>query len=125
MTRRHTLSTKIRFVAWCCVLLSLLFSAGEGLQLTPFAAPDELVSSQFEAGSNLGAAFFVHGPLDIPVQFRKREKRDFNVLGLPPSPVVEDLLLRRTPVSISHELAFFQLLTFTTPGRAPPAVPQT
>lgn len=122
MTRRHKLSTKVRFVAWSCVLLSLLFSVGEGLQLTPFAAPDESKSSQFEAGSNLDAAFFAHGPIDIPVQFRKREKRDFDVLDLPPSPVVEDLLLRRTPASISHELAFFQLLSFTAPGRAPPQV---
>jgi hypothetical protein len=124
MTRRDAFSRKIKLAAWCCVVLSLLFSAGEGLQLTPFAAPHESESSQFEPGSKLDAAFFAHGPIDIPVQFRNREKRDFNVFDLPPSPVVEDLLFQRTSTLISHEPAFFQLLTFTAPGRAPPAVPE-
>lgn len=114
----------MRLIAWWCVVGSLLFSVGEGLQLTPFATPVESKSSQIEAGSNLNTAFFVHGPIDVPVQFRKREKRDSNVLDLPPSPVVEDLLFHRTSAAVSHEPAFFQLLTLTAPGRAPPVVPQ-
>lgn len=124
MKRSHTLSMKIRLCAWWCVVFSLLFSVGEGLQLTPFAGPAESKSTQFKAGSNLDTSFFIHGPIDIPVQFRKREKRDFNVLDIPPSAAGEDLSFQRTSASISHEPAFFQLLTFTAPGRAPPAVPQ-
>ena len=124
MKRPPTISRKIGHIAWWCVVVSLLFSVGEGLQLTPFVAPDELKSSQSVVGSNPDTAFFAHGPIDVPVQFRKREKRDFIVLDLPPSSVVEGLPFRRTPASSSNEPLFFQVLTFVTPGRAPPAVQQ-
>ena len=122
MKRPPTISRKIGHVAWWCVVVSLLFSVGEGLQLTPFVAPEVSTSSQSLAGSNLDTVFFAHGPIDIPVQFRKREKRDSVVLDLPPSSVVEGLSFRRTPASSSNEPVFFQVLTFVTPGRAPPAV---
>jgi hypothetical protein len=124
MKRPPTISRRIGHVAWWCVVVSLLFSVGEGLQLTPFVAPDVSDSAQSVAGSNADTAFFAHGPIDIPVQFRKREKRDFIILDLPPSPAVEGLSFRRTPASSSNEQVFFQVLTFVTPGRAPPAVQQ-
>jgi hypothetical protein len=86
MKRRQTTFAKICLVAWCCVVTSLLFSLGEGMQLVPFSSSQfELPSSQV-VGSSHEVTSFEHGPIHIPIQLRKRTKRDFNDFELPSTP---------------------------------------
>ena len=123
MRRRRTRSRKLSLVAWWCVVVSLLFSVGEGLKLTPFSsAYSKSEACHFLASSNLKPAVFAHGPIDVPVQFRKREKRDFNDLALPANAGLEGSLTRKTPASALQKLTLSKLTTRAALGRAPPAV---
>lgn len=126
MKKPHAIRRKLCFVAWWCVVVSLLFSVGEGLQLAPFASPDaESNSSQFGVSSNSNIAFFAHGPIDVPTQFRKRDKRDSNDLGLPPSPAGEELLSPWISAAKFQEIDDCKVLSFVAPGRAPPQASKT
>ena len=61
----------LALTAWC-------FSVGEGLRLTPFPAPHDVQFDQ-ESSSSIDlssqSAHYKYGPLDIPTQQQKRNKR--------------------------------------------------
>jgi hypothetical protein len=126
MKKPRAIRRKLCFVAWCCVVVSLLFSVGEGLQLAPFTSPDaDTNSSQFGVSSSSNIAFFAHGPIDVPTQFRKREKRDSNDLGLPPSAVGEEFLSPWISAAKFQKIDYCKVLSFAAPGRAPPQQSKT
>jgi hypothetical protein len=121
MKTQQIMRKKIYVGAWCCVVFSLLFSVGEGLQLAPFTSLSvELSSTQFGVSPNYNVAFFEHGPIDIPTQFRKRNKRDFNDLELPSNPVSEKLTFRKISPTDFPEIGFRQAFKGQASGRAPP-----
>ena len=126
MKNPHAIRRKICFVAWCCVVVSLLFSVGEGLQLAPFASPDaDSNPTQIGVRSSSNIAFFAHGPIDVPTQFRKRDKRESNDFELPPSPVGEELLSPWISSAKFQRIDYCKVLSFPAPGRAPPQPSKT
>src|ERR1041384_8767958 len=109
------------------IVVSLCFSVGEGLRLTPFPVSNQL---QVEELNGLSVAKdagdltrSTYGPLDVPSQVQKRSKRQSTDFG--PQPVAESsqgLAL----VSYSFEDKSVQLIpswfVSRRSGRAPPPV---
>ena len=77
------------------VLVALCFSIGEGLRLTPFPVAtltiDETSDRQFSAQASPEVALYKYGPLDIPPQNQKRNKRSIVDFVCPPSGIVRKL----------------------------------
>jgi hypothetical protein len=104
------------------IVVSLCFSVGEGLRLTPFP-----VSNLLQEVSDLSVANdsrSTYGPIDVPSQVQKRSKRQTTDFGSQPLvEVIQDVAL------ISHRLEdrFVQLRSTVfvarPPGRAPPLLP--
>jgi len=103
------------------IVVSLCFSVGEGLRLTPFP-----VSNQLQQLSDLSVekdARSTYGPLDVPSQTQKRSKRQTTDFGTQPQ------------IESSQDVAFIlhrvedqfvqlrsSLLVSRPSGRAPPSL---
>jgi len=104
------------------IVVSLCFSVGEGLRLTPFP-----VSNQLQELSDLSVAKdsrSTYGPLDIPSQVQKRSKRQTTDFGFQPrAESSQDVaLISQRVEDRSVQLRSF-LLVSRASGRAPPFRP--
>jgi len=91
-------TTRIELITWIVslvVLVALCFSIGEGLRLTPFPVStltiDEASDRQFSAKASQEVALYKYGPLDVPPQNQKRNKRHIVEFVSPPSGIVRKL----------------------------------
>jgi hypothetical protein len=89
---------RTQLVTWIVslvVLVALCFSIGEGLRLTPFPGAaltiDEASDRQFSAKASPEVALYKYGPLDVPRQNQKRNKRHIVDFVSPPSGIVRKL----------------------------------
>ena len=77
------------------VLVALCFSIGEGLRLTPFPVStltiNEATDRQFSAKASQEVALYKYGPLDVPPQNQKRNKRHSVEFVCAPSGIVRKL----------------------------------
>src|ERR1041384_2088714 len=107
------------------IVVSLCFSVGEGLRLTPFPVSNQLqveelngLSVAKDAG---GVTRSTYGPLDVPSQVQKRSKRQTTDFG--PQPLAEssqDLALIRHRVEDQSVQLRASLFISHPAGRAPP-----
>ena len=104
-----------------CVVVSLLFSVGEGLRLTPFPAGLDHNPHELSIGPNEGAMLVHAGPIVGPKQSRKQSRSQQTDIDLPhfggfvfgkqqDSAPINDCSLKSSEFFISSAL-----------GRAPPA----
>ena len=110
------------------IVMSLCFSVGEGLRLTPFPVSNQL---QIEEPNGLsvakdagGVTRATYGPLDIPSQTQKRSKRQTTDFG--PQPLAESsqnvALISQRIEDQSVQLRS-SLFVSRPSGRAPPFLP--
>jgi hypothetical protein len=110
---------------WIVVIASLCLSVGEGLRLTPFPVSDlartQTTELPREATDFEGDPFSEYGPLDIPNQNQKRNKRQLIEFACPhlsaarEEPTYRSSLYKDEPV---HRV-FLQFVSRPA-GRAPP-----
>jgi hypothetical protein len=111
-------------IAISLTLGALCFSVGEGLRLTPFPIAQ---SGQVDPASDLTIArtsqssVHTYGPLDIPTQAQKRNKRFAIDLSGPVSFYTnESFTCRDRQVEYQSNNVASLLLVAIPPGRAPP-----
>ena len=106
------------------IVMSLCFSVGEGLRLTPFPVSNQL---QIEEPSGLSVAKDagnVYGPLNVPSQVQKRSKRQTTDFG--PQPLAEtfqDVALISHRIEDRFVLLRASVFVSRPSGRAPPLLP--
>jgi hypothetical protein len=76
---RHALTNRLGVAA---ILLSLLFSVGEGMRLNPFGFTTLGESPKSLARSDQNSKT-IYGPLDVPAQVGSRNKRAFLEFDVP------------------------------------------
>lgn len=109
------------------VIASLCFSVGEGLRLSPF--PISILTSADTANVLLGAEIsdqiLLHryGPLDVPTQTQKRNKRQVVHFACPPTVGAREIP-HYLSLSVAHEpFDIVSVSSVSRPaGRAPPSV---
>jgi hypothetical protein len=77
------------------IKLALCFSVGEGLRLSPFPVPlfEEYLYAQFSVTNGADkTSLSQYGPLDVPAQSQKRNKRQVLKLAGPAAIGTEDLV---------------------------------
>jgi len=103
------------------IVVSLCFSVGEGLRLTPFP-----VSNQLQQLSDLSVekdGRSTYGPLDVPSQTQKRSKRQTTDFGTQPQiESSQDVALIRHIVEDQAVQLRSSLLVSRPSGRAPPSL---
>jgi hypothetical protein len=114
-------------IATLVVLVALCFSIGEGLRLTPFPVfgltTDITSDPQLGANGSQELSLYKYGPLDVPTQKQKRNKRPVVDFVCPPTDIARDLptyLSRSTdhgPVRVVSSL-----FRSRAAGRAPPSI---
>ena len=108
-------------VTLAVIVVSLCFSVGEGLRLTPFPVSNQL---QIEEPSGLSVAKDagnVYGPLNVPSQVQKRSKRQTTNFGPHPrSESSQDVALIRDRVADGSVQLRSSLFVSRPSGRAPP-----
>jgi hypothetical protein len=105
-----------------CVVVSLLFSVGEGLRLTPFPAGlDRNNPHELSIGASDGAILVQAGPIVGPKQFRKQSRSQQTDIDLPHfGRFVFGRRQDSTPINYcSHKSSEFFISSAL--GRAPPA----
>lgn len=110
-------------VTLAVIVVSLCFSVGEGLRLTPFPVSNQLEQStgSFVAKDAGGVTRSTYGPVDIPSQVQKRSKRQTTDFG--PQPQTEssqDVALIRHHVEDQSVQLRASLFIARPSGRAPP-----
>lgn len=74
------------------ILVALCFSIGEGLRLTPFPVSaltiKEASDRQFALKASQQVSVYKYGPLDVPPQNQKRNKRNIAEFMCPPCAIV-------------------------------------
>lgn len=92
--RTRLLSTLVPLL----VLVALCFSIGEGLRLTPFPVStltiDQESDRQFAVKASQEISLYKYGPLDVPTQTQKRNKRHTVEFVCPPSGIIRKLPTR-------------------------------
>lgn len=109
------------------VIASLCFSVGEGLRLTPF--PRSIVATTDATNVVLSdrisdqISLHRYGPLDVPTQSQKRNKRQVVDFACPPIVGAHEISCHLS-LSIAHErFDIVSVLFVSRPaGRAPPLV---
>jgi hypothetical protein len=109
------------------VIGSLCFSVGEGLRLTPFPISDligiEASTTSETAKASDQISNYKYGPLDVPTQNQKRNKRQAVLFDSPPASHTCEI-----PTSLhssaTHEPFDIVSVLMVSPsaGRAPPLV---
>jgi hypothetical protein len=86
---RAKVSRILTSVIWIVVVGSLCFSVGEGLRLTPFPISDligvEARNTPLTTKASDQISNYKYGPLDVPTQMQKRNKRQAAAFDVPPS----------------------------------------
>ena len=109
------------------IVVSLCFSVGEGLRLTPFPVSNQLQIEEpngLSVAKDAGGLTRTYGPLDIPSQVQKRSKRQTNDFG--PQPLAEssqDVAVIRHQVDDQSVQLRSSLFISRPSGRAPPILP--
>jgi len=104
------------------VLMSLLFSVGEGLRLTPFAAKlDSAEQQQLNISSDDGSIAVQSGPIVGPKQFRKRNKLHSPEFEIPQAVGFTVATQFEKASIVDRPLAPGKISNHSTSGRAPPA----
>jgi len=112
-------------VTLAVIVMSLCFSVGEGLRLTPFPVSNQL---QIEEPNGLSVAKddgdvtrSTYGPLDVPSPVQKRSKRQTTNFGPHPrSESSQDVALIRDRVADGSVQLRSSLFVSRPSGRAPP-----
>ena len=108
-------------VTLAVIVVSLCFSVGEGLRLTPFPVSNQL---QIQEPSGLFVAKDagnVYGPLNVPSQVQKRSKRQTTDFG--PQPLTQssqDVAVIRHRVEDQSVQLRSSLFVSRPSGRGPP-----
>ena len=120
------------FLVWTLVLVgvivSLCFSVGEGLRLTPFPVSaitlDETRNNYPNATASRQTSLRQYGPLDVPAQTQKRGRRQVVDYGCPSSQDNRQPSFHLCLLSGVSEPADFIPLPFVSrpAGRAPPFI---
>ena len=108
------------------IKLALCFSVGEGLRLSPFPVPlfENYFYAQFLVTNGADkTSLSQYGPLDVPAQSQKRNKRQLLKLAGPASVGTQDLIPESLGLSDSDLLDAVSLPSVPRPaGRAPPSL---
>lgn len=109
------------------VLVALCFSIGEGLRLTPFPVSalttDNTSDPRLGARSSEEVSLHKYGPLDVPTQNQKRNKRPVVDFVCPPIGVAHELPAYVSSSTDGGPVRVVSLLFASRPaGRAPPSV---
>ena len=107
-------------VTLAVIVVSLCFSVGEGLRLTPFPVSNQLQIQEPSGLSVAKDAGNVYGPLNVPSQVQKRSKRqttDFGPQPLAQSHVVAVIRHRVDDQSVQLRSSLF---VSRPSGRGPP-----
>ena len=103
------------------IVVSLCFSVGEGLRLTPFPVSHQLQIEEPNASSVAKDVRDVYGPLNVPSQLQKRSKRQTTDFG--PQPLAQSsqavAVIRHRVEDRSVQLRS-SLFVSRPSGRAPP-----
>lgn len=112
-------------VAFAVVIASLCFSVGEGLRLTPFPTSNlaraEAANVLSEAKVSDQTSLYKYGPLDVPAQSQKRNKRQALDLAGPPTVAAREIPNNLYLLATSEPLDVLCVPSVSRPaGRAPP-----
>jgi hypothetical protein len=109
------------------IVASLCFSVGEGLRLTPF--PISVLTSPDAANVLLGteisdqSSLHRYGPLDVPTQTQKRNKRQGVDFACPSTVGTHEIANHRTLSVVNAPLDIVSVrFVFRPAGRAPPFI---
>ena len=112
-------------VTLAVIVISLCFSVGEGLRLTPFPVSNQLQIEEpngfYFAKDDGGVTRSTYGPLDVPSHVQKRSKRQTTDFG--PKPVAESsqhVALVQHRVEDQSVRLRSSLFVSRPSGRAPP-----
>lgn len=109
------------------VIAALCFSVGEGLQLTPFPlstlATARSAEIQLTATASEQRSLYKYGPLDVPTQPQKRNKRQAVDIACGPTIGTQDIPNHWFFSSAIESVNKASTLVVSLPaGRAPPLV---
>lgn len=104
------------------ILLSLLFSVGEGMRLNPFGFRNKLAEVAKGQKKLRKTSLTLCGPIDVPAQQGPRNKRVIVEVDVPPfhKPVESDFLA--SVVTAPPVISSFQALAPALLKRGPPTV---
>ena len=112
-------------VTLAVIVVSLCFSVGEGLRLTPFPVSNQLQIEEpcglYFSKNDGGVTRSTYGPLDVPAHVQKRSKRQTTDFG--PHPRAEssqDVALIGHRVEDRSDQLRSSLFVSRPSGRAPP-----
>lgn len=120
-------SRNVTSVILIAVIASLCFSVGEGLRLTPFPVSALMKLESDRTSSTVKATNLIsihkYGPLDVPAQHQKRNKRQVVPLDslLTATEYEIPSALHSFTTDVPSELVSF-LVTSQSAGRAPPFI---
>jgi hypothetical protein len=109
------------------VIASLCFSVGEGLRLTPFPVSALIRAEEpnvlLDVKASHGTSLYKYGPLDVPTQNQKRNKRHTVDFACPPTIGAREIP-HYLSLSVAHEPFDIVSVRFVSrpAGRAPPSV---
>jgi hypothetical protein len=108
------------------IKLALCFSVGEGLRLSPFPVPTFLRTEYAQLSVTNApdkTSFSQYGPLDVPAQSQKRNKRQVVNLAGPATAESQDLIPETLGFSGTDLLDAVSSASVPRPaGRAPPSL---
>ena len=108
------------------IKLALCFSVGEGLRLSPFPVPlfEDYFYAQFSVTNGADkTSLSQYGPLDVPAQSQKRNKRQILKLAGPATVGTEAWVPESSNFSNSDSLDVASKPSVPRPaGRAPPSL---
>ena len=122
-----TVASRIITPVILIVIGSLCFSVGEGLRLTPFPISAltkvESRTTQLTAGAADQISNSEHGPLDVPTQNQKRNKRQAVTLDYPPTSYTSEIPTSGHSSDAPEPFDIVSALVLSqSAGRAPPLV---
>ena len=113
-------------VVSAAIKLALCFSVGEGLHLSPFPVPlfENYFYAQFSVTNGVDRTLLSqYGPLDVPTQSQKRNKRQVLKLAGPATVGTQDSIPESLGFSDSDLLDVASKPSVPRPaGRAPPSL---
>jgi hypothetical protein len=122
----RTISSKyMPSIILIAVIASLCFSVGEGLRLTPFPTSHvsrvEARNTPLTAKASDQISSHKYGPLDVPTQMQKRNKRQAAAFDVPPSSFTSEVLIPSysAPTHETFDIVAVPVVSQFA-GRAPP-----
>ena len=120
---RVTNSSLITAALLAVIIGSLCFSVGEGLRLTPFPqlSQTQETGAATDLSSSTRSSLYKYGPLDVPTQTQKRNKRSTVDLAAGLRTETEPLFVSTVCSSVYEDDELIHLARVAPPpGRAPP-----